>query len=137
MAHVKRAAAFGAIKLVRRKGSQIEIGAIDVKRHLAQRLHRVRVEEHAAFAAEPPDLFNGLEHTGFIVGRHDADQNRPIGECVFELIKIDEAVTADGQVGYPAAAFFQVLAAIEHRLVLGDGGDDVVAFFATGLPPRL
>ena len=35
-----------------------------------------------------------------------------------------------GQVGYPAADFFQMLAAIEHRFVLSNGGDNVVAFFA-------
>ena len=54
LTHVKRATAFGPIKLVRRQGSQIKIGAVDVKRDLAQRLHGVRVEEHTAFAARRP-----------------------------------------------------------------------------------
>ena len=115
---------------MRRQGGQIEIGAVDIKRQLAQRLHGVRVEEHAALAAEAADFFNRLKHTGFIVGRHNADQDRPIGKGVFELFKVDNAVTANGQVGYPAADLFQMLATIKDRLVLGNGGNNVVAFVA-------
>ena len=125
-----RAATFGTIKLVRRQGSQIEIGAINVERHLAQRLHRIRMEKHATVAAEAADFFHGLNHAGFIVGRHDADQDCPVSKSIFELIKIDKAVIAYRQIGYMAADFFQMLAAIEHRLVLGNSGNDVIAFFA-------
>src|ERR1044071_4368008 len=118
---------------MRRQRSQIEIGAVDVQRDLAQRLDGIRVEKHATLTAEPPNFFNGLKHAGFVVGRHDADQNRLVREGVFKLIKINEAVALDRQISYTEAALFQMFASIEHGLVLGNNGDDVVAFFATSL----
>src|SRR4029077_18651316 len=110
-----------------------EIGAVDVQRDLAQGLNGIRVEKHTTLAAEPPDFFNGLQHAGFVVGRHNADQNRLVREGVFKLIKINEAVALDRQIGYTEAARFQMFAGIEHGLVLSDSGDDVVAFFAKSL----
>ena len=130
MANVKRSATFGAIKLVRSQGSQVEISAVDIERNLAQRLYGVRVKEHAALAAEAADFFDRLKHPGFIVRCHDADQDRSAGKSIFELIKIDKAVIAHRKVGNLAADFFQMLAAIEHRLMLSNGGDNVIAFFA-------
>lgn len=88
------------------------------------------MEEHAALAAEAADFLDRLKHPGFIVGCHDADQDCSAGKSVFELIKIDKAVIAHREVGYTAADFFQVLAAIEHRFMLSNGGDNVIAFFA-------
>ena len=91
---------------------------VDVQRHLAQGLDGVRVEEHAALAAKPPDFLHGLKNAGLIVRRHDAHQDRLVRERVLELVKIDQAVIVDGQLGHAAAALFQMLAAIEHGLVL-------------------
>jgi hypothetical protein len=39
------------------------------------------------------------------------------------------AITAHGQVGHPAVDFFKMLATVKDRLVLSDGGNNVVAFF--------
>ena len=62
-------------------------------------------------------------------GRHDADQNRLVREGLLELIKANETIILDRQIRHTEAALFQMLAAIEHGLVLGNNRDDVVAFF--------
>src|ERR1051326_9146019 len=128
---IQRSAAFRTVKLMRRERSQVKIGAVNVQRSLAQGLDGIRVEEHTTFAAEPPDLFNGLKHAGFIVGRHDAYQDRLVREGLLELIKIDEAIAPHRQIRYTEAALFQMFAGIEHGLVLGNNCDDVVAFSVT------
>src|SRR5436305_741233 len=84
---------------MRRQRSQIEIGAIHVKRYLAERLHCVRVKDHSAFAAEPADFFNRLKHARFIVGRHDADQDRAIRECVLSWLKSMKPALPTGREG--------------------------------------
>src|SRR5579864_777335 len=61
---IQRATAFGTIKLMRRQRGQIEIGAVNVQRDLAQGLNGIRVEKNATLAAEPPDFFHGLKHAG-------------------------------------------------------------------------
>ena len=76
MPDVKSAAAFRAIKLVRGKRSQVDFGVNDIQRNFAQSLYGIRVEEHAALAAELANFLNRLEHSSFIVRRHDADENR-------------------------------------------------------------
>src|SRR5579859_1907433 len=102
----------------------------DVERQLAQRLHSVRMEEHAALAAQTANLFDGLNHAGFVVGRHDRDQNGAAAESSFEFIEIDQPVLADVKIGDATSAFFQMPAAVENGLVLCDRGDDVVAALA-------
>ena len=51
----------------------------------------------------------------------------------FEIVEIDQAVLLHGQVGDAEAVLLQPLAGIEHRLVLGRLGDDVVALLAVHL----
>ena len=53
------------------------------------------------------------------------------------LIQIHESVGLDREIGDLAAFFFQVLAGIEHSLVFGCGGDDVVALFGVHLRDAL
>src|SRR5580765_2001061 len=87
LANVKCATPFGAIKLMRGQGSQIDIGTGDIQRNLAQGLHSVRVEEHTALTAELTDFFNRLKHASFIIGRHNADQDCLVSERIPEPVK--------------------------------------------------
>jgi hypothetical protein len=57
--YVERAHALGAIKLVRRNRREIDIVLDDVERDLADGLHRVGVEEHAALVAQRANLAMG------------------------------------------------------------------------------
>ena len=54
-----------------------------------------------------------------------------------EVFEVDEAVGLDGQVGDAVARLFELLAGVEHGLVLGDLGDDVVAALAVHLGDAL
>src|SRR6185437_9865308 len=51
-ADVQGAATFGAVAFVRGNGGEIKLKFVHVEWHAAEGLHRVRVEEHAAFTAK-------------------------------------------------------------------------------------
>ncbi len=57
--------------------------------------------------------------------------------AAFELVEADAAVLLHRQVGDAIAVLFEVLAGVEHGLVLGDAGDDVVALLAIHLGDAL
>ena len=131
--HIQSAATLGSVKLVCGQGGQIDVHLIYIERHFTQRLYCVGMEQHATLTAKLANLFQGLQNTDLIVGRHNADQNGLVGECSFELVQINQSIRLYGKVGHLIAVFFQALAGIEHRLVLGHRGNDVVPFFPVHL----
>ncbi len=54
-----------------------------------------------------------------------------------EVFDVDQAVGLHGQVGDAVAILLELLAGVEHGLVLGDLGDDVVAALAVHLGDAL
>ena len=52
---------------------------------------------------------------------------------VAQSLQIDKSIRVHRQIGDLETMLFQNLAAIQHRLVLGDAGDDVIALFAIRL----
>ena len=109
------------------------LSLVDVDRNFADGLHAVGVEENAVLAADFADFGDGLEHADFVVGVHDGDENRLIGDRFPQHVEIDQAVALHRQIGDPIAVLFELLAGIENGFVLGGGGDDVVAFFGIHL----
>ena len=114
-------------------GGEVDILILDVYWDFAYCLHCVGVEQDAALAAELANLGDGLQHADFVVGEHDRDQDDLVVERALQVFEADEAVFAHGQVGNAVSLFLQMLAAIEHRLVLCHAGDDVITF----VPVRL
>ena len=54
-----------------------------------------------------------------------------------QLVEADQPVLLDRQIGDAIALFFEPLAGINHRLVFGDTGDDVIALLAIHLGDAL
>ena len=126
-ANVERAYTLGPVDLVRGQGHDIDVVGEDVDRDLAHRLHAIGVEDHAALMAEGADLADGLDDADLVVRVHDRDQDGLVSHRGLQILERDQPVGLDGQVGDPVAGLLQPLAGIEHRLVLGHLGDDVVA----------
>ena len=131
--HIKRAHALRPVHFVRADRHQIDVVVDHVHRNLADRLRAVGMKQHAAFAGDLADLANRLQHADFVIGVHDADQDRFVRDRGLQLIQIHQAVLLHRQIRHPRAVFFQPLAGVENRLVLGRRGDDVVAFFGIHL----
>ena len=135
--HVERADALRAVHLVRAHRHQVDLRLVDVERHLADRLHRVGVEEDALLLRDRADLRDRLQHADLVVGGHDRDEDRLVGDRRAQLVEADAAVLLHRQVGDARALLLELLARVDHRLVLGDARDDVVALLAVHLGDAL
>ena len=133
----KRAHALRSVNLVRRDRRQIDVVLNHVERNLADRLHRVGVEQHAALMAQRADFADRLQHANLVVGGHDRDQDRLVIHGALQVVEIDPAILLHRQIGDAEAVLLQPLAGVEHRLVLGGLGDDVIALFAVHLGDAL
>src|SRR5581483_3701103 len=136
-AHVERAYTFRSVNLVTGNGGEIDVVFDHIHGNLTDGLNRVGVEQHPTLVTELADLPPGLQHANLVVGRHDGDENRLVVDGALQVVKIDQPIFLDGKVGDAVAVFLQALASVEHRLVLGHGGDDVIALFAIHLGDTL
>ena len=112
--------------LVAGDGKQIAADALDVDRNLSRRLHRVGVEVNIGLGGDFADLFDRLQHAGFIVGHHDGDEPgiRPQGPA--HVLGIDLSPAVHRNVCDFAARCFQMLARVQHRVMLDGRGDDML-----------
>ena len=74
-----------------------------------------------------------LHHADFVVRGHDRNQDRLVVHGALQFVEIDETIFLHRQVSNAVAVLLKALAGIEHGLVLGDRGDDVVALLAVHL----
>ena len=89
---------------------QIAADALYIDRNLARRLHRVGMEVDIGFGGDFADLFDRLQHTGFIVGHHDGDEPGIRPQRAANVVRIDQAPAVHRNVGDFAAGRFQMLA---------------------------
>ena len=131
--HIQRAHALRSIHFVRADRHQVNVVIDHVHRNFACRLRAVGVQQHPAFPGDPADFANRLQHADFVVGMHDANQDRLVRDRRFQLVQIYQAVLLHRQVSDPRTMLLQPLAGVENRLVLGSSGNDVIAFLGIHL----
>ncbi len=126
-AHVQRAYALGPVGLVGREAEQVDGLRAHVERGLAAGLGRVHMEEDALAAAQRADGVDVLHHADLVVHGHHRDQDGVGPDGGLQHFKVDEAVGQHIQVGHFKAHALQLTHGVEHGLVLGLDGDEVLA----------
>ena len=116
---------------------QVDVVLVHVDWNLANRLHAVGVEEHAALATDLANFPPRLQDADFIVCGHDRDQDRLVVDRALQIFQIHQTIFLHRQISHAVAILLKPLAGVEHRLVFGHGGDDVVAFLAVHLGDAL
>ena len=99
-------------------GKQIAADALYVDRDLSRRLHRIGMEVNIGFGGDFADLFDRLQHAGFIVGHHDGDEPGIRPQRPAHVVGINLAPAVHRNVGDFAARCFQMLAGVQHRMML-------------------
>ncbi len=132
LAHEERSHALGAIELVRGQRQQVDVHLADVHRHVADGLHRVRVEDDLSLAADGADLPDGLNSPDLVVRVHDRDEDRPVRDGGPDIVGIDEAGAVHRNGSHFQPMPLQELGRVENRVVLDGGGDDVAALLLEG-----
>ncbi len=136
-ANVQRADTLRPIDLMAGERQHIDVVLLHIDRNLAHSLHRVGVEDDALLVAELADLGDRLNHADLVVRIHDRDQDRLVVDGALQVFEIDQPIRLHRQIGHAVALLLQPLAGIEHSLVLGHLGDDVVAALAVHLRDAL
>ena len=93
---------------------------------MARRLHRVRVEDDALFAADRADLRDGLDGADLVVGVHDRHKAGILADGAAHLLGRDDAVFVDVQQRDLVAVFLQLLERMQYRVMLKCRGNDVL-----------
>src|SRR5258708_6874612 len=132
-ANIQSADTLGPVHFVPRDRHQVDILFSHIDRNLADSLRGVGVEDDAAFATQLANLGERLQHPDLVVRGHDRHQDRLVVHGALQVFEIDQAIFLHRHIGDAIAIFFQALAGVEHRLVLGDRGDDVVVLLAIPL----
>mmetsp|Transcript_36943 Transcript_36943/g.119160 ORF Transcript_36943/g.119160 Transcript_36943/m.119160 type:complete len:513 (-) Transcript_36943:27-1565(-) len=128
---VEGADALGAVHLVGRDGQQGDVHLGHVDRDLADALGAVGVEEDTFVLADLANLIDRLQDTDLVVHVHDGDQRGVWADRLLQLLQVDDAVGAHGQVCHiPSVLHLQAAAGGEHALVLRLRGDDVLLLAA-------
>ena len=117
-----------AVELVRGNGEHVDVLRFYVDGDMARRLHRVRVEDNALFAADRADLRDGLDGTDLVIGVHDRHKAGVLADGAAHLLGRDDAVFVDVQQRDLVAVFLKLLERMQYRVMLKRRGNDV--FFA-------
>ena len=125
-AHPERRHAGRAVELVAAQRQPVRPQRRHVDRHLAHRLHRVAEHRHAALAAEGGDLGDRLQGADLVVGEHQRDELRVIGERRRHRRRVDHAAGAGRHPRHRHPRRLGERHAGAHRRVL-EGGDDEMA----------
>ena len=98
---------------------------LDIHRDLADRLRRVDVECDPVTPDHPSDFADRLDDADLVIRKQHRDENRLIGDGLFQPIQLDQSVRGHRQVAYSKAVVLQTLERIEDGFVLGLQRDDV------------
>lgn len=116
------------IELVAGHRQEVNTEIAHIHRHLADRLRRIGVDRHPAFAAQGRHFSHRLQGTDLVVGQHQGHQNGVVAQGVLHGLRIDPTESVDPHDGQRDAALdLEGEDHLEHRRMLHCRGDYVAA----------
>ena len=116
---VQGADTLGTLELVRAERHEIRPERAHVEVDVWRRLDGVDVQEDALVGLYPArDLGDRLDGPDLVVGEHDRDQDRAVGERGVELVGVDPSVPIDRQLDDLEAELLEVAQRVTDRVVL-------------------
>ena len=110
------------------QGHQVDLHFVHVDRDLAGALRRIDVQDDAAFAGHLADRADILDDADFVVDVHHRHQHSVVAQRGFQFGQVEQAVRLRRQVSHLKAFPLQLPTGVQHCLVFGLDGDDVLAF---------
>ena len=112
----------------------VDILFFHVDGQMSRRLHRVRVERYALFAAHRADFRNRQNRTDFVVRVHRRYKAGIFADGVFHLFRRNIPLRSHRQKFNLEALFFQLFQRMQHRVVFERRGNDM--FLSLARPRR-
>ena len=125
LADIEHADPLGGVELVTGNGKHVDGVLLHVDRDLADRLHRIGVEQNAPFMGQFRRLLHGEDDPRFIVGPHEADHRRIGRQAADQLFHVQDAVLIHGQLRHPVALTGEMGAEDLDGGVLDPAGHDM------------
>ena len=116
---------FGPYSLCPERLSRSTSSAVDVDGHLADGLHRIGVHDDAAGVRQRGAGGDGLQRADLVVGVHQAEQRRVVGEGRGDRLGLHDAVPIRRDARDAPAAALEGTHRGEHGFVLDAAGDEV------------
>ena len=104
---------------------QIDLVFLHVDGYLANRLHRIAVEDDPFAAAKFRDLIDWVDIAGFIIGPHDRHYSGFIIYLAFKLLKVKPAFRVYTYLDKKVSAVFHFTADRENGWVFDTGCYDL------------
>ena len=127
---VERPDPLRAVHLVRGERGEVDTHRFDVEGDLAEPLHGVGMEDDAPLAADRADLGQRVNRADLVVREHEADEDRLAPDRGGDLSGFDPPRPVGREVRDLEAFTLELVAGVEHRVVLGRSRDDVVSLRA-------
>ena len=89
----------GPLNLVAAGTEHIDVAFIYIDRHLSESLHRIGMEQNSVLFGNLADLFDGLNGSDLVVGKHHRDQDGIRADGLLQLIQLYNTVLIHIQVG--------------------------------------
>src|SRR5208337_2683407 len=112
---------------------EINLKFIDTYRKMTECLYRVSMKINSIFPGDFTDLGQGLNRAYFIICMHNGNQDGLFRNCLPYIIGIDKAVFIHRYEGNFKSLFFEKMARFQNGVMLYLRGNDVVAFFPSGM----
>ncbi len=93
----------GAWSLWPGEGQHVDGELSHVDGNLAHGLNRVGVKENPPFVGNACQFLDRKNNTGFVVGPHDADNGRVVGQVFDEVVHVQPPLAVHGYKGHPVA----------------------------------
>ena len=125
-AHIERPNTLGGIDFMTGNGEKINAKFIHQRGDFADRLRRIRVQQHAMRPGDTADLGNGLERAHLVIGVHYANQQGLRGDGFADIVRVDHPGPIHREIRYPQALLFQETAGVDRGWMLDRRGNNVV-----------
>jgi len=106
---------------------QVDRQLVQIDRDLARGLRRVDVQHDAARAAQLADRGDVLDHADLVVDEHHRDEQRVGADRGGQHIEVEQPVRLDVEIAHLEALALEFAHRVEHGLVFGAHGDQVLA----------
>ena len=126
--YVQGADALRPLELVSGEADQVGAERLQVEIDPGSRLDRVDVKHDAPAATDAiGDLGDRLDRPDLVVGKHDADEDRPVGQRGIDFVGIDPPIAVDRQLDDLEPELLEVAQAVTDSVVLDRARHDPVA----------
>ena len=114
------------MKFVAGKGEHIHPQRLYIHQDMADSLYRVGMEPRPMRMRNGRQLRNGLDGTDLVIRQHDRDQRGILPDGFFQLGWVDQSICRYRQISDLKALLFQRPGAVQDRVMLKHGGDQML-----------